>query len=49
MDVDPSVTLTDLRRDYRAACEASDEVMRGLGDPSTPVKHNGKVKDLRDR
>src|SRR5215467_9006279 len=31
MDVDPSVTLTDLRRDYRAACEASDEVMRPLG------------------
>jgi hypothetical protein len=47
MEVDPSVSLTELRRDYRAACEASDEVMRRLGDPASPVKNNGKVRDLR--
>ena len=47
MHVDPSVTLAELRRDYRAACEASDEIMRRLGDPSAPVTHNGKIRDLR--
>ena len=47
MAVDPAVSLTDLRREYRAACAASDEVMRRLGDPSSPVQHNGKVRDLR--
>jgi hypothetical protein len=47
MQVDPSVTLTDLRRNYRSACETSDEVMLGLGDPAAPVRHNGSVHDLR--
>jgi uncharacterized damage-inducible protein DinB len=47
MQVDPSVSLTELRKGYRAACDASDDVVRRLGDPAAPVKHNGKVHDLR--
>ncbi len=47
MTVDPSVTLTQLRADYRAACEASNAIIRSLGDPEAPVVRNGKQHTLR--
>ncbi|GAB3065453.1 DinB family protein [Intrasporangium mesophilum] len=47
MQVSPSVSLSTLRSDYRAACGLSDEIMRRLGDPAAPVSHDGKVRDLR--
>ncbi len=47
MDVDPSVTLRALRADYRAACEASNEIIRSLGDADAPVTYDGKTRDLR--
>jgi hypothetical protein len=47
MIVDPSISLADLRREYRAAGEASDEIIRGLGDPAAPVTHHGRTRDLR--
>jgi hypothetical protein len=47
MQVDPSVSLTALRSEYRAACDASDAIVRDLGDPNAPVTDNGKTHDLR--
>lgn len=47
MRVDRAVSLSALRRDYRAACDASDAVIREIGDPAAPVTHNGKTRDLR--
>ena len=47
MQVDRAVSLRALRTDYRAACEASDAIIRQLGDPGAPVTHNGKTRDLR--
>jgi hypothetical protein len=47
MVVEPSVSVRALRSDYRTACEASDEIIRSLGDPDAPVDHNGKRRDLR--
>jgi hypothetical protein len=47
MQVDPAVSISSLRSDYRAACDAGDEVVRRVGDPATPVLHNGRVRDLR--
>jgi uncharacterized damage-inducible protein DinB len=47
MQVDPSVTLTALRRDYRAACDASNAIVRDLGDPGAPVSDGGRTRDLR--
>jgi Protein of unknown function (DUF664) len=47
MDVDPSVSLTALRREYREACESSNAIARGIGDPAAPVIHQGRVHDLR--
>ncbi len=47
MQVDSSISLKALRADYRAACEASNEVIRSLGDADAPVIHNGKARDLR--
>jgi hypothetical protein len=47
MEVDPSVSLSTLRAEYRAACDASDDILRGLGDAAAPVEHNGKVHDVR--
>jgi hypothetical protein len=47
MVVDPSVSLRTLRTDYRAACEASDEIIAALGDADAPVTRNGKTRDLR--
>jgi hypothetical protein len=47
MRVDRSVSLTALRKDYRAACGASDAIVRELGDPNAPVTDGGKTRDLR--
>jgi uncharacterized damage-inducible protein DinB len=47
MQVDPSVTLTRLRAEYREACAASDAVISSIGDPDAPVTRNGKRHDLR--
>jgi len=47
MDVERSVSLRDLRADYRAACDASNEVITALGDASAPVPGKGKARDLR--
>lgn len=47
MEVDRSVSLSTLRRDYRAACEAGDGIIRRLGDPAAPVTHHGKLRNLR--
>ncbi|WP_152365655.1 DinB family protein [Microlunatus speluncae] len=47
MQVDPVVSLRALRADYRAACEASDVIIREIGDPTAPLTHNGKTRDLR--
>lgn len=47
MDVDPSVSLKTLRADYRAACEASNEIIRSVGDADATVNYNGKKRDLR--
>lgn len=47
MQVDPSVSLRQLRSDYRAACEASNDIVRSIGDPGAPVTRNGKTHNLR--
>jgi hypothetical protein len=47
MYVDQSVSLSRLRSDYRAACDASDAIARELGDPGAPVTHKGRSRDLR--
>jgi hypothetical protein len=47
MLVESSVSLRTLRAEYRAACEASNEIIAAVGDPDAPVSHNGKTRDLR--
>ena len=47
MNVAASVSLSDLRSDYRAACDASDAVIEKLGDADAPVKHSGNTRNLR--
>jgi hypothetical protein len=47
MQVDPSVSLRQLRSDYRAACEASNDIVMSIGDPDAPVTRNGKTHNLR--
>jgi hypothetical protein len=47
MQVDPSVTVTQLRTEYRDACAASDAIMAAIGDPDAPITRNGKRHDLR--
>jgi FAD/FMN-containing dehydrogenase len=47
MQVDPSVSLRDLRSGYRAACHASNAIITALGDPDAPVAHDGTARDLR--
>lgn len=47
MQVDSSVSLRNLVGEYRAACEASNEIISALGDADAPVTHNGKTHDLR--
>ena len=47
MQVDPSVTLRQLRAAYKASWAVSDEIIKGLGDGDAPVERNGKKRDLR--
>lgn len=47
MLVDPDVTLTMLRAEYRAAWANSDAIIREIGDPAAPIEYNGKTYDLR--
>jgi hypothetical protein len=47
MQVDPAVTLRELRSDYKAACEASNAIVASIGDPNTPITVNKKRLDLR--
>ena len=47
MTVDPEVTLSTLRAEYRAACETSDAITLSVGDPDAPVTYKGKTRDLR--
>jgi uncharacterized damage-inducible protein DinB len=47
MQVDPSVTLRQLRAAYKASWAVSDEIIKGLGNGDAPVERNGKKHDLR--
>ena len=47
MQVDPSVTLRQLRAAYRASWAVSDEIIKSLGDGDAPVERNGKKHNLR--
>lgn len=47
MQVDPGISLTELRAGYKAACAASNEIIAELGDPEAPVTRNGKTHNLR--
>ena len=47
MHVDPSVSLRTLRAEYRAACEASNQIISAIGDADAPVTRDGKTRDLR--
>jgi hypothetical protein len=47
MQVDSAVTMRTLRADYRAACDASNAVIKAIGDLDAPVIRNGKEHDLR--
>jgi uncharacterized damage-inducible protein DinB len=47
MDVDHAVSLRDLRADYRAACDTSNEIISGLGDATAPARGKGSARDLR--
>jgi hypothetical protein len=41
------VALRTLRNEYRAACDASNEIITALGDAGLPVTSRGKTRDLR--
>jgi len=47
MLVDRSVSLRALRAEYRAACDASNEIIAAVGDADAPVIRDGKTRDLR--
>jgi len=47
MRVDPSVSLRTLRADYRAACQASNEIIGAVADADAPVIRNGKTHPFR--
>jgi hypothetical protein len=47
MHVDSAVSLTTLRARYRAACQASNEIIAAFGDADAPVTRSGKTHDLR--
>jgi hypothetical protein len=47
MQVDPAVSLTALRSDYRAACEASNAIVRDIGDAAAPVTDRRTTRDVR--
>jgi uncharacterized damage-inducible protein DinB len=47
MDVERAVSIRDLRAEYRAACDASNEIITALGDASASVRGKGSQRDLR--
>jgi hypothetical protein len=47
MLVDPTVSLSTLRADYRAAVEASNAIMTGIGDMNAAVAHGDRAHNLR--
>ena len=47
MHVDSAVSLNTLRAHYRAACQASNEVIAAFSDADAPVTRSGKTHDLR--
>ena len=48
MLVDPSVSLRQLRSDYRTACAESNAIVRRIGDPDAPLAAGaGTAQDLR--
>ena len=47
MQVDPSVTLRQLRAAYKTSWAVSDEIIEGLGDGDASVERNGKKRSLR--
>ena len=47
MQVDPTVSLSTLRAEYRAACRASNAIIAEVGEAGAPINHNGKSRDLR--
>ena len=47
MQVDPSVSLRDLRAQYREACDASNEIIASLGTADAAVTFKGQRRNLR--
>src|SRR5262249_37061011 len=48
MRVDPAVSLQTLRSEYRAACEASNEIINETGDADAPMrKPAARARNLR--
>jgi hypothetical protein len=47
MQVDPTVSLRDLRDGYRAACAASNAIIAAIGDADAPVSGQPAGRDLR--
>jgi hypothetical protein len=47
MAVDPSVSVRQLRADYRASWAISNEIIARIGDGDAPVMRNGKRRELR--
>jgi uncharacterized damage-inducible protein DinB len=47
MHVELTVSLRTLRAEYRAACDASDEILAAFDDSDAPVRRDGKTRNLR--
>jgi hypothetical protein len=47
MQVDPSLSLSSVRAEYRAAWAESNAIIAWLGDADARVSYNGKARDLR--
>ena len=47
MQVDPSLSLRELRAGYRAACAASNAIIEAIGDADVPVSGQAAGRDLR--
>ena len=47
MDVDPAVSVRGLRSEYRAAWDASNEIITAIGAADAPIEYNGSTRDLR--
>lgn len=47
MVVADDVSLRALRSEYRAACDASNQIITSVGTADASVPHNGRLRDLR--